>query len=240
MNPRQRRGVLLMAVATIGAAGVFFGVYRYVSDVRSQIGDTVQVLRLTSAVAAFNTVPQGALEVTEVPERWAPERRLQDVEGLVAVTNLPAGAILQEGMVTDRPEIQPGEREIAIIVNDESAVAGKIRPNDRVDVYATFPGAEGVPPSSRVVLQNIRVVAVGNPVTTPDPNAAFAEQPAVPITFALVPDQAQILTYAEQFASSVRLALRTPNSDPEDVLPDSATVYAPLPPRVTTDHGGDE
>lgn len=227
MNPRQRRGVLLITLAALGAVGVFYGAYVYLSDVRSQVGPMVQVARLTRDVPAYTPITQDVVEVATVPERWVPRHAVTQLEGLVAAADLPAEAILQEGMVTSEPVIPAGQREIAIVVDDESAVAGKIRPEDRVDVYATFPGNDEVPASSRIVLQDVRVVAVGNPQTTPDPDTAFAEQRAVPVTFALDPRDAQILTYVESFASSVRLALRTPGALDDERLPDRETIYAP-------------
>lgn len=227
MNPRQRRGVLLITLAALGAAAVFVGAYRYIADIRAEVGPTVTVAQLTVDVPAYTPILPDMVTAAEIPERWVPAGAVTQLDGLVASADLPAGAILQTGMVSTGPVIAPGEREIAIMVDDESAVAGKIRPNDRVDVYATFPASESTPASSRIVLQDIRVVAVGNPVTTPDPNAAFTDRASVPVTFALDPRDAQILTYVESFAVNVRLALRAPGADDGDRLSDGETVYAP-------------
>lgn len=216
-----------MGIAAVGAVGVFYAAFRYVDDVRTQLGPTVEVLQLVQDVDAYTRIPNNAVRPAEIPARYAPANRVArgDLGGLVAVGDLPAGAVLQAGMLTPPPEIEAGQREIAIVVNDETAVAGKIRPGSTVDVFATFDAVDDVPPTSRVVLENIRVVAVGNPVTTPNPDQAFDEDTGVPVTFALEPRQGQILTYVESFATSVRLALRTPGA--ADTLEPGSEVYSP-------------
>ena len=47
MNPRQRRAVLLLALAAAGLLGVFALVANYVSDVDTRVGPKVSVLVLT-------------------------------------------------------------------------------------------------------------------------------------------------------------------------------------------------
>ena len=51
-------------------------------------------------------------------------------------------------MIGSPPELATGEREIAILVDAETGVAGKISPGSIVDIVATFGGndQEGVPP----------------------------------------------------------------------------------------------
>ena len=48
MNPRQRRAVLLLALAFAGLIGVFTLVANYVSGVDTQVGPKISVLELTS------------------------------------------------------------------------------------------------------------------------------------------------------------------------------------------------
>lgn len=229
MNPRQRRGVVLIGLGVVGAVAVLVVVFRFVADVRSQLGPTVEVLQLREDVPAFTSLGPDQVGTMEVPRRWAAPNSLRDVSqlaGFVAATDLPAGSVLSTGMLVEDPAIEEGQREIAILVSAGTAVAGKIKPGDLVDVYATFPGTQDVAPSARILLQRVRIVEVGNPVTTRDPGGAFAEQQqAVPITFALSVEESRELTFAEAFASSVRLGLRSPTDD--EILPDSETVYQP-------------
>ncbi len=212
MNPRQRRGVILLAAAAVGAIAVFVWVAGYVSDVRSQVGPMATVLRLTRDVRATEAFEPDWVEPAHVPERWAPATAITDaaaVAGLVAGTDLRRGSVLQDGMLVTPPRLQPGEREVAILVDAETGVAGKIGPGNRVDIYATFDGAEGQPPTSTVIITDALIIDVGVPAAQADieENGAFAEGKVVPVTFALSVQESLVLTYAESFATKLRLAL---------------------------------
>ena len=100
------------------------------------------------------------------------------------------------------------------MVDAATGVAGKITPDSKVNVYATFEGQkEGDPDLSKIIVTNARVLDVGD-LTSLQPDADNRTgQPtkAVPITFALSALDAQRLTYAESFAKRVRLALVAPS-----------------------------
>lgn len=212
MNPRQRRGVLLMTLAGVLAVAVFVTLMGYVSSVRAEVGSRSPVLTLRQDVAVHTPLQPAMVEQVEVPDRWAPENVLRDFSQLqnkVAAADLRAGTFLQPGMVADPPRLQTGQREIAIMINAETGVAGKVQPNDVVDIYATFPGDATDDPSCAVrVISRARVIDVGELRTEQDrEGGAVSENEVVPITFALSPDDSLALAYAESFASKVRLAL---------------------------------
>ena len=56
MNPRQRRAVLLLALAVAGLVGVFALVANYVSDVETEVGDKIFVLELTKPATANEAI----------------------------------------------------------------------------------------------------------------------------------------------------------------------------------------
>ena len=68
MNPRQRRAVLLLAIAALGLVGVFALVANYVSEVETQVGDKIVVLELTRPVAANEAMPDNAVRRARGPE----------------------------------------------------------------------------------------------------------------------------------------------------------------------------
>lgn len=219
MNPRQRRGVLLLVLATLAAVGVFVAVGSYVSDVRSEVLPKVAVLKLAESATAQEPVAPAQVQTIYVPERYAPRNALRDpisLVGRVASSNLPAGSFLQEGMLEPAPTVSAGERELAILVGADTGVAGRVRPGDYVDIEATFPGDEKHAPQSQIVVPRARVVAIGLPkrVTTKLPNGAVSTpQEEVPVTFALTPQETLVVTYAESFADQVRLALARKNDE---------------------------
>ncbi|MBO3088542.1 Flp pilus assembly protein CpaB [Cellulomonas dongxiuzhuiae] len=228
MNPRQRRGALLLVITALGAIAVFFAVVVYVGDVSSRVGPMTQALQLNRAVDAFEPVEPDMFDVVEVPQRWLPSTAVGDVaqtSGLVAAAALPEGVMLQEGMLVPRPGVQPGYREVAIVVDAETGVAGKVAPGDHVDIVATIAGDDDVPARSEIWVSNVLVLEVGLPreVESSDANGNFGNTQGVPVTFALTSQDALRLAYVESFSVKLRLALRGDGDDA--VLSDDQLVF---------------
>jgi pilus assembly protein CpaB len=216
MNPRQRRAILLLALAALGLLGVFVLVAGYVADVRQQVDPKMEVLVLSKQVRAHEGVDDNALKTMRLPRHWAPRNAITDrgeLVNLVAATDLPANTVLQKGMLEAPPQLAAGQREIAIMVDAETGVAGKIHPNSVVDIIATYSGRNDVPDQAEVVVAGARVIDVGVTVRKNDGKVQQQDsepQAVVPVTFALTPEQDLAVTHAETFASEVRLALLRP------------------------------
>jgi pilus assembly protein CpaB len=190
-----------------------------IGDVKSKVGPEVTAYRLKSDVPPYTTLTTGQFEKTKMPERWLSANAvtdLREIQGKIAVTTLRAGSLLQSDMIVRQPALQPGQQEVAIMIDAATGVAGKITPGSSVNVYATFEGKrEGDPDQSKIIVTNAKVIDVGRlTALKPDENNR-TQQPtdAVPITFALSALDAQRITYAESFAQRVRLALVAPGSD---------------------------
>jgi pilus assembly protein CpaB len=232
MNPRQRRAVLLLALAVAGLLGVFVLVANYVSEVETQVGDKIVVLELTKPAKANEAISDDMVTEKTVPKRWAPAAALRDrtrLVGVVAAADIDARSVLQEGMLVTPPEISEGEREVAILVDAATGVAGKISPGSQVDViaaYAAVPadldnGVKAKPARSVVIVPGAKVIAVGTPREKPANNAQETQQSpgsVVPVTFALSKKQELRVTYAQVFAQDVRLALLRPGDEPARTL----------------------
>lgn len=218
MNPRQRRGAVLMILASIGAIAVFFAVLGYVSSVRAEVGDFRTVLQLTQDVPANVSITASMVRKREVPKKWLSGSFLTDaseLDGKVAVRSLGKGEYLNQGMIADAPKLQTGQREIAIMIDAETGVAGKVKPGSLVDVYATFAGTgQNQQSCAKRVLANVRVVDVGlvRSQKQTESNGQVDVGQVVPITFALSPTDSLTLTYAESYADKVRLALVGPGT----------------------------
>ncbi|MFF0107153.1 Flp pilus assembly protein CpaB [Streptomyces hirsutus] len=219
MNSRQRRGVILLLLSILCALAAFAGVLSVINDVESKVGPEVTAYRLKTDVAPYTPLSTGQFEKIEMPERWLSENAvtdLGDIRGKIAVTTLREGSLLQSDMIVNQPALQPGQQEVAIMIDAATGVAGKITPGSSVNVYATFEGErEGAPAQSKIIVTNAKVLDVGRiTALEPDENDR-GRQPtdAVPITFALSAIDAQRITYAESFAQRVRLALVAPGGD---------------------------
>jgi pilus assembly protein CpaB len=221
LNPRQRRGVLLLVLAAAGAITVFFAVSSYVSDVRSQVEPLVTVLQLKEDVEPYRPIDDSELKEFELPRRWAPDTALRErseLLGQVPASRLENGSILQKGMLVPEPELEPGQRELAILIDAETGVAGKVGSGDIVDIVASFEGDDANSPKSQIVVAGARVIDVGIQRTREVPGPTPQEEEVVPVTFALSVQESLVLAYAESFAAEVRLALVRPDES-EPVAP---------------------
>ncbi|WP_369206809.1 Flp pilus assembly protein CpaB [Streptomyces sp. PU-14G] len=242
MNSRQRRGVLLLVLSLLCALAAFAGVLAVVRDVQAKVGDEVTAYKLKQDVPAYEALKASQLERISMPERWLPETAvtdLGDIRRKIAVNPLEKGSLLQSDMMARRPELKEGEQELAIMIDAETGVAGKINPGDRVNVYATFEGEQReesgrggerakTPSESRLLVSRVRVIDVGE--LTPldddgdrDDRTRRREREGVPITFALSTKNAQRVAYAESFAEHVRLALVAPGD--EGQVPEEDRIY---------------
>ncbi|MGI5437495.1 Flp pilus assembly protein CpaB [Streptomyces shenzhenensis] len=227
MNSRQRRGVILLVLSVVCALGAFAGVLSVIDDVKSKVGPEVTAYRLKSNVAPYTPLNTGQFEKIRMPERWLSANAVTDlrrIRGKIAVTTLREGSLLQTDMIVDQPALQPGEQEVAIMIDAATGVAGKITPGSRVNVYATFEGRQqGDPDQSKIIVTNARVLDVGKLTSLEPDNKNQQPTDAVPITFALSTIDAQRITYAESFAQRVRLALVAPGG--ETTVPDKDRTY---------------
>ncbi len=126
MNSRQRRGVILILLSVLCALGAFAGVLSVINDVRSKVGPEVAAYRLKTDIAPYTTLGADQFERIEMPERWLSDNAvtdLDDIRGKIAVTTLRKGSLLQTDMIVDRPELQPGQQEVAIMIDAATGVA---------------------------------------------------------------------------------------------------------------------
>ncbi|MFD9069325.1 Flp pilus assembly protein CpaB [Streptomyces lasiicapitis] len=215
MNSRQRRGVILLVLSVLCALGAFAGVLSVIRDVNSKVGPEVEAYELKTDVAPYKELEPGQFKKVEMPERWLSDNAvtsLREIRGKIAVTQLRKGSLLQTDMIVKRPQLEPGQQEIAIMIDAATGVAGKITPGSTVNIYATFKAEdEKGADQSKVIVEGAKVIDVGKLTSLDadpdDDRSRRRESEAVPITFALDTKDAQRVAYAESFASHVRLAL---------------------------------
>ncbi|MBM9504487.1 Flp pilus assembly protein CpaB [Actinacidiphila acididurans] len=227
MNSRQRRGVVLLVISVLFAAAAFVGVVAVVSNARSQVGPKVTAYELSADVPAYSSLDSSDVHRISVPKKWLPDTAVRDlgqVQGKIAAVPLKKGSLLQSDMVAPKLELKPGQMEMAIMIDAETGVAGKITPGSRVNIFATFePRKDTDPDVSRIIVAGAQVIDVGQikAFDQTDNNQRVSAQ-GVPITFALSAEDAQRVAYAESFARHVRLALVAPG---DDAVPPSARSY---------------
>jgi pilus assembly protein CpaB len=234
MNPRQRRAILLLALAFAGLLGVFALVAGYVADVNRQVGPKERVLELTRDVPANAALADADVRERLVPRKWAPQAALTDrsqLLGFVAASALAKHSVLQEGMLVRPAALRAGQREESVLVDAATGVAGQIQPGSLVDVIAAYPAdQQSTPPKPArtvVIVPSAQVLAVGQPQLKGGNGVQEAQRDptqVVPVTFAVTKRQEIVVAHAESFATDVRLALLPPGQ-PDTRRTLSETIY---------------
>ena len=198
-----------MVLSLLVAVAVFVILTGYVRGVASQVGPSTTVWAAVDQIDPYTPLSETNLEPVEVPERWAaPTSRLEltDLDGRRVPFELQPGTVVSSDMLIPTSALSPTEREVAINVDAVTGVAGRVRPGDRVDMYAVFADVPGLPAQVRVLVRDVRVVTIGGQQTvTQDDDEGVSENEVVPVTLALEPDDSLSVTYASAFADEVRL-----------------------------------
>jgi len=159
------------------------------------------------------------------------------VAGRVPAADIGAEApVLEEQLSSGLAErIEPGERAVAVRVEESNAVGNRLRPGNFVDVFFTLKrdgnmgsGGEIGQTQARLLMSKLRVLAFGNATATGDTSG---DQNGMVRTAVLAVPVADVdrLTLAETSGRLV-FALRNPK-DPEVI---DASAFAPLPAVLST------
>lgn len=209
MNPRQRKGLLFMAVALLVAIGTFLAVTAFVANVNSQVGQRVTVYQARTAIDPYTPLSADNLTPAEVPRRWVSDSAivsLSELTGRRIGFRVNAGTTISSDMLIASSSLSSTERELAINVNPVTGVAGRVKPGDRVDVYAVFGDVPGLPKQVKVLERNIRIVSIAGQQTVTQQDAqGVRDKEVIPVTLAVEPNAALAITYAAAFAQEVRL-----------------------------------
>lgn len=211
-------------------------------------------------------IRSGAFDIEQIPIKWAPTtvykvptglaesypgprglvtiggkdvERLSEVIDRVTLVRLRPDDVLQTNYLHSYAGLEPGFRAVTIAVNSETGVGGVVRGGNLVDIIVSWEEktADGkTTPQTRLVLQNVKVLAVGSanervtieglpPEAMQDPSTAQAVSATAAtarflpsgemvrdtvVTLALKPEDAVKLTYMVNFSKEVRLMFRRP------------------------------
>ena len=223
---RNKRLVLALTGAVIcGLIGVML-ITRYLSSVQTFAKDLGNVVVAKQEIPLGEKITAEQLAFAQIPNGSAPEgvfRKMDEVVGRVAITPIgvretitnmklaPAGT--GAGLSAVIPE---GYRAMTVKVDDVVGVSGFIMPGSFVDVVAIItPVAQAAAtngPISKIVLQNIKVLASGAKIDSPQDQRQPAEVKAV--TLQVTPEQAEKLVLAAN-EGKLQLVMRN-YSDQED------------------------
>ncbi|HEU4480064.1 MAG TPA: Flp pilus assembly protein CpaB [Pyrinomonadaceae bacterium] len=198
-------------IVLVGA--LIFGVLAAVSVSRYLSSAQAYSKNLSKVTVAKVTIPLGSkiipeqLMVVQFPKESTPDGAFDTPEklaGRVAVVNIAAKEpitetkLAAEGTAAGLSAVIPeGYRAMTVKVDDAAGISGFIMPGSLVDVVVTIDPREGAgrqDPISKIVLQNIKVLANGQNIDKPENEREANSVKAV--TLQVTPEQAEKLALA--------------------------------------------
>jgi len=165
------------------------------------------------------------LERAEVPSEYVQPGAMSDadaVAGIMARGLIVAGEQITEQRLAVKGKgdgfsgiVPPNMRAVTVAVTEVTGVAGFVKAGDTVDLVATFDQSTAGEDSSRIILQNVQVLAVDRETEVPiNTNGSEEENKGKKemlktstVTLAVTPEQATALTVADE-KGKLRLVLR--------------------------------
>jgi len=205
--------ILVGAVAAAMVVGHVRNLQREIEAIRnSGSRPTIDVVVAADQIPIGSRVEANQVKLVAWPIEAQPEgtaRATKDVLGSIARTTIERNQpILQADLVAQGAGLLPlmipeGMRGMSVRVDNVTGVSGFITPLSHVDVLIAGAPEGEQDQRSKVVLQNVKVLATGKSIEQKDEKPV--EVPTV--TLLVSPEEAERLTLAARF-DPVRLALR--------------------------------
>jgi pilus assembly protein CpaB len=235
--------------ALVVAAIATFGAYRLLSAK----SDSAKVL-MRPVVLAVADIPEGAaiersaVAIATWPAPTVPVgayAAVDSVIGRVTRVNVFNGEAIVPGRLAPAGtgpgielKIPPGQRAMAVSINDVAGISGLIQPNSRVDVMVTSTDVNTGKQTAKLFMENMRVLSVGTAIQR---DASGKPISAPSVTLGVTPEQAERLAIAMN-QGAIQLVLRG-YGDPDSIRTRGATTTdvfsqlrgTPLPPPVTAE-----
>jgi len=206
-----------------------FGAYRYL------VANSGPEKMLTQPVVVANRdIPEGspidraALTLASWPTPTVPPgaySSMDSVIGRVTRVNVFNGEPIVPGRLAPAGtgpglelKIPPGQRAMAVRINDVAGISGLIQPNSRVDVLVTLMDQKSGTQVAKLFMENMRVLSVGTDIQR---DASGKPNTATTVTLGVTPEEAERLAIAMN-TGSIQLVLRG-YGDPTNVATGGAS-----------------
>ncbi len=215
----MRRPIVFVILAGLGAVlaaiVVFSAIRKRESEVQRAMAHTVEVVVAANDIAVGTKLDPGAVKLVRWARDSVPQGAFTDPQAVagsfaksefVASEPIVASKLFMGQMTSGvMPLLIPaGMRAMSVPVDEVSDIAGFVAPHTRVDILVAVAGTgPGEPSFSRIVLQNIEVLAVAQEIEH------VKDQPEVVkvVTLLVSPVDAEKLTLASR-EGLLRLAMR--------------------------------
>jgi pilus assembly protein CpaB len=228
------KAVVMVAVLAVVVAGVAaWSIFSYLKSETQKVkaGQPQDIVVATADIPIGGKIAENQVKMAAFPKDSLPPGSIADIKsvpGRVAIRPIAAGDAVTEQKLIPREGapgagvmtylVPQGHRAITVAVNEVAGVAGFLTPADRVDVVLTT-----VPPGSKdnlskIVLQNVPVLAIGQITQQKDGKPVVVPT----VTLDLTPEDSEKLVLA---ASKGPLQMLLRNiADTEPVESKGATI----------------
>jgi pilus assembly protein CpaB len=215
----MRRPVIYMMLAglaaVLAATVVFSALRRREAEVQRAMAQSVEIVAAARDLTVGAKIDPEAVRLLRWPRDSVPPGAFTDPQAVVGAftrgeffANEPivAGKLyIGERVGGVMPLLIPaGMRAMSVPVDEVADIAGFVQPHTRVDVLvAVSGGANDAPPFSRIVVQNVEVLAVAQEIeqTKDEPTVVKV------VTLLVTPEEAEKLALASR-EGTLRLAMR--------------------------------
>jgi pilus assembly protein CpaB len=228
----KTRVIVVLVIAILLALLASIGVYRYLSE-KGRLAEEAR-LQTVGIVVAMVNLPVGAkinanqVAITAWPKDLNPAdafTSLEPVVGRVARRDFQRGEPIVASKLVPVDKgggilsliVAEGKRAFTIRVNEVVGVGGFIIPDTKVDVIVTMPPPGSADMISKIVLENIQVLAAGQIVEHKENKPITVNT----VTLSLTPEEAEKLALAGS-TGTIQLVLRN-FMDVDNVLTVGAT-----------------
>lgn len=245
---RNKRFFIVLVGALIFGVLAAVTVSKYLSRAQAFTRNLNNVAVAKVQIPIGSKIVAEQLTVVQFPKESTPDGAYDSVEkltGRVAVVNIAArepiteARLAPEGTAAGLSAVIPeGYRAMTVKVDDAAGISGFIQPGTMVDVVVTIDPAEGASrqdPVSKIVLQNIKVLASGQNIDKPEDEREAKSVKAV--TLQVTPEQAEKLALASA-EGKLQLVMRnqidqgdeqTPGVNKRNLLSGDVAMPAPDP-----------
>ena len=245
---RNKRFFLVLVGALIFGVLAAVSVSRYLSSAQAYTKNLNKIAVAKVPIPIGSKIIPEQLMVVQFPKESTPDGAFESPEklaGRVAVMNIAArepiteSRLAPEGTAAGLSAIIPeGYRAMTVKVDDAAGISGFIMPGALVDVVVVIDPREGSgmqDPISKIVLQNIKVLANGQNIDKPKDEREANSVKAV--TLQVTPEQAEKLALASS-EGKLQLVMRsqidqgdqqTPGVNKRGLLSGEKATLAPEP-----------
>ncbi len=204
---RNKRFLIVLVGALIFGVLAAVSVSKYLSSAQAYTKNLNKVAVAKVAIPLGSKIIPEQITVVQFPKESTPDGAFDSPEklaGRVAVVNIAArepiteSRLAPEGTAAGLSAVIPeGYRAMTVKVDDAAGISGFIMPGTMVDVVVTIDPREGSgmqDPVSKIVLQNIKVLANGQNIDKPENEREANSVKAV--TLQVTPEEAEKLALA--------------------------------------------